>query len=107
MTIRRCWEHAGTCQIVLPSGAILCLNCERHPPPRHHCQKHGVLQVFGAESRHDDGEGHLLDLNSEVNQEQAEELQRPGQDVDALLVHQGAVTVAHGEADESHHAYIT
>lgn len=77
-----------------------------HSPKHGQSQKDWVLQIFGEQSCHHDGEGHLLNLNSHVDEEETEQLQRPRHDVDVLLVHQGTVAIADGKADESHHHNI-
>lgn len=92
--------------ILLYSYATFCRHCE-HSPPCSNSQGDWVLQMFGEQSCHDDGEGNLLNLNPQINQEKAKELQRPRQDVNALLIHQRTVTVTHSKSDESHHCYIT
>lgn len=108
-TLPSAWDNRNTfslvyyCTLTPPSVST----SKKHPPARSDDHKDWVLQVFGDESCHDDGEGDLLDLNPEINQEQAEQLQRPRQDVNALLIHQRTVTVTHGETDESHHCDVT
>lgn len=66
-----------------------------------------VLHVLGAECSYHDGQSHLLDLSSSVHQQKAEDLQRPGQDVDTSLIHKGAIAVTHCKTDEPNHNGIT
>lgn len=65
-----------------------------------------VLQVFSADGNDDQGDGDLPNLDAAVEEQQAQELQAPSEEVDAALVLQGAVPVADGEAEAPYDDHV-
>lgn len=61
-----------------------------------------VLQVLSAQGNDNESKSNVWYLNAGVHETQAQQLQCPGQQVDASLILQGPILVAHRETHESH-----
>lgn len=60
-----------------------------------------VFQVLSAQCNDDESKGNVRDLDTGIHESQAQQLQRPGQQVNASFIFQGPIFVAHCKTHES------